>query len=109
MKQTTKQSPFNEAVEQALKHYAETQWLGDKSPLSSPYFLGARLPARAVNAVARGRILQDLLRTCTAQITGRNHERYQLILSEYYFKERSLEVVCDLVGLGRNSFHLSRN
>jgi tetratricopeptide (TPR) repeat protein len=109
MDQDSKKSPFGVLVEQALKHYDDAQWLGEKSPLASPYFLGTRLPAQAVSARARGRVLQDLLRTCTIQISGRNQERYQTILQEYYFKERPVEVVCDLIGLGRNSFHLSRN
>lgn len=67
------------------------------------------MPAQAVSARARGRVLQELLCSCTSQITGRNQERYQTILQEYYFQERPVEVVSDLVGLGRNSFHLSRN
>lgn len=109
MKQTPKESSFASTVEQALKHFQDPQWLGQNSPLASPYFLGDWLSSKAIHADARGRTLQELLRDACAKISGRYQDRYRTILREYYFQERALDVVCDQVGLGRNSFHLSRN
>lgn len=109
MKQARTESSFVTAVEQALKHFSDSTWLGENSPLASPYFLGAWLSTKATHADARGRVLQELLRSTTSKISGRYHERYKMIIQEYYFQERALDVVCDTVGLGRNSFHLSRN
>lgn len=102
-------SSFAVEVEQALKHYTDPAWLGEESPLASPYFLGNRLPITAVDASGRGQFLQTLLKAATAQIQGRYTERYQIILREYYFNNRTVKDVCRLINLGHNSFHLSRN
>ncbi len=102
-------SSFAIEVEQALKHFADPQWLGEESPLASPYFLGNRLPTTAIDAQGRGQFLQTILETATAQLQGRYAERYQIILREYYFNNRTVKEVCRQISLGHNSFHLSRN
>lgn len=100
---------FATSLETALEHYQEPAWLGEHSPLASPYFLGDRLKTSRADAGARGRALQALLAEATAQIEGKYQDRYQTILREYYFANRPVAVVSDQVGLGKNSFHLSRN
>ena len=87
-----KKSPFVAVVEQALKRYQDPTWLGKNSPLASPFFLGTQLTADAVTPLARGRVLQRLLRSCCDQITGRHQERYQTIIQRYYFEEHTVEV-----------------
>lgn len=51
---------FQAAVRDALEHLADDTWLGERSPLASVTFLGARLTTGA-DATARGRALRDLL------------------------------------------------
>ncbi len=102
-------SSFAIEVEQALKHYQNSEWLGEQSPLASPYFLGNKLPTTAIEAKTRGQFLQMLLAEATAQLHGRYAERYQIILREYYFNNRTVKEVCQEISLGHNSFHLSRN
>lgn len=96
-------------VEQALKHFQDIEWLGLSSPLSSPYFLGTYLPPTAVDPIARGRVLHELLANTTEQISGRYGERYQTILRAYYFHNQSVKAVCQQINLGHNSFHLNRH
>jgi tetratricopeptide (TPR) repeat protein len=102
---------FVDVLEDALNHFQEVEWLGKLSPLASPYFLGDLLGGlQHDNPVARGRILQRLLIEAAEQIqAGPYTERYQIILRDYYFQDQTVEIVADRIGLGRNSFHLSRN
>lgn len=100
---------FTEVIEDALKHYQDAAWLGESSPLATPYFLGDRLIPVTANALVRGRALQTLLQEATTNLQGKYAEGFQTILSEYYFRNRPAAVVWDQVGLGKNSFHLSRN
>lgn len=99
---------LKQTLEAALKHYGNADWLG-ASPLATPYFLDAYLPATAVTATNRGRALQKLLADATAEISGKYAERYQTILCEYYFLERPADVVWEQIGLTKNPFHLNRN
>ncbi|MEZ4679218.1 MAG: hypothetical protein R2932_33865 [Caldilineaceae bacterium] len=102
-------SAFTLEVEKALKHYQDKRWLGAECPLASPYFLSTKLPSTAIDAESRGECLQQLLAETTAQIGGRYAERFQTIIREYYFRDRSVKEVCDAINLGHNSFHLNRN
>jgi len=104
-----RKTSFATEVEQALKHYQDPEWMGANSPLASPYFLGRRLPASAVESNARGEHLQRLLTECTDALTGRYAGRYQTIIREYYFNNQTVKVVCQQINLGHNSFHLSRH
>ena len=42
---------FAKVVKQALDQFHEPAWLGEQSPLASPYFLGERLPRTSATAV----------------------------------------------------------
>ncbi len=99
---------LKQTLEAALKHYGDADWLG-ASPLATPYFLVAYLPATAVTATSRGRALQKLLADATADISGKYAKRYQTILREYYFQARPAELVWEEIGLTKNPFHLNRN
>ena len=95
-------SLFTGEIEQALKHFQDVQWLGEQSPLASPYFLGARLPVTALDPMHRGAYLQTLLTEITDLITGRYAARYQTIIREYYFNNRTVKAVCEQISLGHN-------
>jgi len=60
---TKKKDHFLTAVRNALKQYTNPQWLGDNSPLATPYFLGDFLHQVEYpeTAVGRGQALQQLL------------------------------------------------
>ena len=100
---------FTQVIEEALKHYQDPIWLGESSPLATPYFLGNRLTTSTTSALVRGRTLQALFQETTDHLQGKNAERFQTILRQYYFKSLPAAVVWDMLGLGKNSFHLSRN
>ena len=55
---------FQETIESALKHYNKPEWLGQHSPLATPYFLGSHLQAveRPDTVPGRGEALQRVLR-----------------------------------------------
>ena len=100
---------FRQILEETLKHYPDLDWLGEISPLATPYFLGEHLAPETTTLRGRGRALQKLLTAATAAITGKYAERYQTILREYYVQGRPAAVVWDQIGLTKNSFHLNRN
>ncbi len=56
---------FAKVVKQALEQFHAPAWLGEQSPLASPYFLGERLPrptaTASVDSLLRGQALQQLL------------------------------------------------
>ncbi len=56
---------FTKVIKQALEQFHAPAWLGEQSPLASPYFLGERLSrptaAASVDSLLRGQALQQLL------------------------------------------------
>jgi tetratricopeptide (TPR) repeat protein len=54
---------FHTAVREALKHYTDAAWLGNHSPLATPYMLAEylRRVENGATAVGRGQALQQLL------------------------------------------------
>lgn len=55
---------FADQLRLALNHLDDPTWLGEKSPLAAPYFLGDSLPdTLSTTAVTRGEILQQTLYT----------------------------------------------
>ena len=63
---------FVRAVEQALEHFTNAQWLGDASPLAAPYFIGNLLNAQPESDTSqgRGRVLQHVLQQAAQQLTA---------------------------------------
>lgn len=57
-------SYFQATVESALKHYNQTEWLGQQSPLATPYFLGNHLQTseRPGTDWGRGEALQYVIK-----------------------------------------------
>lgn len=62
-KNVTPATVFSAAVRAALEHYADPLWLGRRSPLASPYFLGGHRPdgATVTGLRERGLLLQGVL------------------------------------------------
>lgn len=72
---TTVTDQFCDAVETALKHFNEPVWLGENSPLATPYFLdnAAEFYAQEANTAVRyGKALQQLLRQAADIVSERN-------------------------------------
>lgn len=99
---------FYHTLEEVLKRYTDPQWLGAHSPLAAPYLLHHALPTRSAEKADRGRALQRLLQQAVGKLNGKYAERFQQLLQEYYFDNRSVEAVCAKVGLARDAFHTSR-
>src|ERR1700682_23071 len=69
---------FTRAIERALEHYNDLDWLGAESPLATPYFLGERtgpaadekrLGGRGEKHVL-GRALRQVLADAAQQLPG---------------------------------------
>lgn len=52
---------FARAVERALEHIGDSEWLGRHSPLAAPYLLGPHLEQKPRDETTRGRVLRELL------------------------------------------------
>lgn len=126
-------SPFGKMLNQTLKHYSDAAWLGEYSPLSTPYLLYDPLKPMAVTAKARGQALQKLLRNACDKVqhsktsqglfvvkealeseygdTVKEDKRnlYQYLISEYYFRNRTVDAVKDELHLVKSEFHRYRN
>lgn len=105
----TPATSFRDTVEEALKHFNDPAWLGTHAPLAAPYLLARHLDTRIDAPLARGRVLQDLLKRAAAQLDGKYGPRSQDILEQYYFRGLRVDVVCDSLNLSRATFHTSRN
>lgn len=101
-------SPFWQTLLHALENATDAQALGADSPLAAPYLLGSHLLNAKVGPSERGQILQTILRQSIHQIDGKNGDRYQQLLTEYYFSGQSVQAVCDSIGLGKTTFHANR-
>ena len=78
---------FAQAVEQALEHLSDDLWLGEHSPLSAPYFLGAALDGapssiNSTSPAVRGQVLRQTLHTAAATLPADSLE----LLNVSFFK-----------------------
>lgn len=58
-KRTTATRSYFTNVKSVLEHWQEPTWLGEHSPLATPYFLGAQLHGAEATHTARGTVLQE--------------------------------------------------
>lgn len=65
---------FFESLRKTLNHYDDPEWIGKRSPLASPYFLGEHLHSDKQGDVpaVRGQILQTLIRQAFEELWGGN-------------------------------------
>lgn len=104
----TANSPFWQTLLHALENATDAQTLGAQSPLAAPYLLGSHVTNSQASAAERGQVLQQILRLSAEQIGGKNGDRYQKLLTEYYLAGHSVQAVCDSIGLGKTTFHANR-
>lgn len=71
-KKVTPATVFASTVRSALEHIADPIWLGDHSPLATPYFLGRPPPGEAypTGGRERGLLLQAVIREAAAEMWG---------------------------------------
>lgn len=98
-------SAFGQTVQEALQLFTDPIALGTHSPLTAPYLLGSALPADAVDAQARGRALQRVLRATLDSLTAADQQLHRTILQERYFKGQTAVAVQLAVGLGKTQYH----
>lgn len=102
---TTVTDQFCDAVETAFKHFNEPVWLGENSPLATPYFLGdaSKFHAQEANTAVRyGKALQQLLRQAADIVSERNArfgDLWRALLQLRYFNtttQSEQQIILDL-------------
>jgi hypothetical protein len=90
---------FYEVIEQALRHFHDPVWLGQHSPVTSPYFLGDRLAKLSsidsADNLERGQSLQQLLMEAADGLAVQHVRWGKLwhdLLQESYFSPANLPV-----------------
>lgn len=105
---------FSAQLKQALENYAHPAWLGERSPLAMPYFLGEYLWRQpgAQTAVGRGQALQQVLREAAATMAQQDEEGSyaQRVLDLTFFRPQILFDILDTLGIARATYyrHLSK-
>lgn len=63
---------FEQQLKKVLKHFDEPKWMGEESPLASPYFLSQALQnvENPSSAIVRGQILTTEIRKAAATLWG---------------------------------------
>ncbi|MCA9324418.1 hypothetical protein KC992_04955, partial [Candidatus Saccharibacteria bacterium] len=91
-KKKTEENLFQNVLRDALKHYNDPAWLGEHSPLASPYVLGQAVLARSdpqmFTSIERGKALRRILTELIGEPSAEtdNEEEYQrLLLKSRYF------------------------
>lgn len=116
VKQAT--ATFDEVLEQALKQFHHPAWLGDHSPLASPYFLGECLSASTATAgsdvLLRGQALQQLLLEAADSVAQQQVRWGQLwrdLLQASYFNPAPLPVyrIIHELHTSEAAYHRHRN
>jgi hypothetical protein len=103
-------------VEQALDHFHEVIWLGQYSPLASPYFLGERLLKATTepDVLQCGHCVQQLLLAAADELpqqSARWGQRWRDLLQESYFNPTTLPVhrIIPKLHLAEATYHRQRN
>lgn len=99
---------FRDSIEETLKHFNDPAWLGEHASLAAPYLLARYLDAKIDSPLARGRVLQEVIKQATAQLDGKQGKRSRDILEQYYFRNLRVDAVCHNLGLSNATFHVSR-
>jgi tetratricopeptide (TPR) repeat protein len=86
-KATKPADPFAQTVAAALDLFSDPQQLGERSPLSAPYFLGVALSGYPDTPAGRGEALRRLLLDSSAELSG---EHRHLLNVSVFQRERHL-------------------
>ncbi|MEM7133910.1 MAG: tetratricopeptide repeat protein [Chloroflexota bacterium] len=101
---------FTKQLVEALKHYNDTKWLGENSPLAAPYFLGVNLATLTANGSTdvnlRGKILQTEIRKAATRLPAKIEEGKRTVLApelieKLYFQEKTAEATAIELHMGR--------
>lgn len=99
--------PFRRHLLAALEHFTDAVWLGQHSPLATPYFLGEHLIPQTSNGVKKqGETLQTLLRESAATISHNDHYLYRL-LDVSFFQPRPLPQILSELGVSKATYYRS--
>lgn len=104
--------PFIHVLTQALENFRQPQWLGENSPLASPYFLGSYLNAETTvdrnDIVYRGQALQNLLENAVRQFPEQSpYDQWGRLLSTYFVPEKLFVALRD-VGMSKSDYYRKR-
>ncbi|MBN1889229.1 MAG: tetratricopeptide repeat protein [Thermoflexales bacterium] len=102
---------FTRQLEQALDNVTDPAWLGENSPLASPYFLGARLRGEQVTAAERGHVLQKMLRQAVDLLARQDEESayYAHLLDLGFFRGRPWLEVASTLHISSASYYRHRD
>ena len=98
---------FLSALEQALEHDADAEWIGANSPLATPYFLGQALHGAGTSAHARGDALRHLARQAAQALS----EAHQRLLDASFFKRDwhiNINGVAERLNTSRSAYYRRR-
>lgn len=99
--------PFRRYLLAALEHYTDATWLGQHSPLATPYFLGEhRIPQTNNGVKKQGETLQTLLRESAATISRSDQYLYRL-LDGSFVQPRPLTQILSELGVSKEGNLLS--
>lgn len=90
---------FSEALSAALEHFQDAHFLGEQSPLATPYLLGSYLTDDQPDARKRGEALQQVLRLAADDMNYDEADLHRTILRERFFNGRTAAEVRDLDGI----------
>ncbi len=95
--------PFSKHLRQVLLHSNDVQWIGEHSPLASPYMLGSYCPVHTAmgttSATMRGQALLDVIATALLQL----HERHRRHIMLRFYEQRPREVLLYEMGMSVNT------
>lgn len=102
-------SPFRHQLVIALEHFTNTTWIGENSPLATPYFLGEQLARQANNHTAhgRGQALQQLLRRIALDMaqSGDDGKYLYRLLDLTFFRPKPLTQILHELGISRATYY----
>ena len=103
---STQSASFSESVEAALNRFPDAAYLGEHSPLASPYLLRDYFDGDQVSAEARGKALQKVLREALARMDYDEAALHRRIIEERFFKGNKAVYVQQLdgVNLGKTQY-----
>ena len=110
MTQSAIENPFRQQLMIALENFTDSTWLGEHSPLATPYFLGEHLlhsQAKESTVTSRGQALQKLIRQTANRLLGEEDDGDYLyrILDLTFFRPQPLTQVLYQLGISKSTFY----
>lgn len=109
------ETDFYKQVKQTLDHFHDVHWLGEYSPLATPYFLGTYLlrkpKSEQISSAGRGGALKALLEKVTKKISyykENKEKQYEQLLRSSYFNHQTLKSICEELGISRATYYRYR-